>query len=783
MQVTDKRIRPVTGLVPAQNAKGKPFRPLDLMRLVRLNRTVYKTDKIDILAGKTQVDRLPDVLEYARDLDATITLRTDAVSPPANLEALKDEGLAGVFLCPRELSQLQLDAWHEVSGRLELSMRLQLQPPFPLDPDIDVLADRIASAGVNVVNVALADPFQAPYRCKDGAESRRTLDQIAALVRALDARDIEANLLGVPFCMVDEDIRPFTLNAAQFFRDHQQYHKLSYDLAQMLHARGPVVAGKILLVLLAQYTHWRNPVDTKLYPWLVFKPWLNVRMAFLRRLTRHMRVLRSTPRALEDTAEMYAKMLADSQEKIRRHVPENCSGCSLHRICDRESKALSETLPGIPVAPVPGEPVLNPHHFCGLRRKYYDAIDNARLEADERTRTLAEKAVSIVTHDAPDREVESFDHAIEGQWTHQMPGANRWHSMTNTEKLSTPLAYTAPPLTLSVTFGGGMADYIGFSFGRHCKIVCPMIEFSHRLVLHVDADGSYVLLRDGKPVEPVSFEGTHYAPVRLADFLVPRISIWNIDVEIVTQTVLVWEGARAEAEKAEQVKYSILMVCTRYARRLATTLRTVAHQEGIDLSKIEVVIAYVPGIDATEDVIDSMKLTYPGLRIVRSPFAEEHALSKGFLLNESAMLTSGKWIVLMDSDTLLAPNMFAEIEKIEADCTFIAPDGRVLLTREMTAKILMGEVEPWRQWNELLKGGGEFRLREAMGVPIGFFQCVRAECIQEIPVEELDHFEGADWRFGAAVRARFGREHRLTGVPVLHLDHEGSQWYGTKKQF
>lgn len=48
---------------------------------------------------------------------------------------------------------------------------------------------------------------------------------------------------------------------------------------------------------------------------------------------------------------------------------------------------------------------------------------------------------------------------------------------------------------------------------------------------------------------------------------------------------------------------------------------------------------------------------------------------------------------------------------------------------------------------------------------------------------ELDHFEGADMWFGMALQGKYGKETRLSGVPVLHLDHGGSQWYGTTKHF
>jgi len=45
----------------------------------------------------------------------------------------------------------------------------------------------------------------------------------------------------------------------------------------------------------------------------------------------------------------------------------------------------------------------------------------------------------------------------------------------------------------------------------------------------------------------------------------------------------------------------------------------------------------------------------------------------------------------------------------------------------------------------------------------------------------MDHFEIADMHFSMDVLKDIGEEHRLSGAPVLHLDHGGSQWYGTKK--
>ena len=78
---------------------------------------------------------------------------------------------------------------------------------------------------------------------------------------------------------------------------------------------------------------------------------------------------------------------------------------------------------------------------------------------------------------------------------------------------------------------------------------------------------------------------------------------------------------------------------------------------------------------------------------------------------------------------------------------------------------------------------GEMRHREMDGVPIGFCQIVRRDCFEQVKYYEADHFEGADWQFSIEMRKVFGEETRLSGVPLLHLDHGGSKWYGTTRHY
>ena len=200
------------------------------------------------------------------------------------------------------------------------------------------------------------------------------------------------------------------------------------------------------------------------------------------------------------------------------------------------------------------------------------------------------------------------------------------------------------------------------------------------------------------------------------------------------------------------------------------------------MAELEVVVGYVPGLDPTDDIIDTLAEAYPGLRVVRSPFTEHHARAKGFMINESVKLASGEWVVLLDSDILLPPAFFGGFSLVSADENFAAPEGRVMLPPKITAEILLGSLKPWEAYEELLMLDCEYRHQESDGVPPGFCQCVRRHVFDAVQYQELNHFEGSDWHFSTQVIEQFGKEHRFQEMKVLHLDHAGSQWFGTDKQ-
>ncbi|MCP4639088.1 MAG: glycosyltransferase family 2 protein [bacterium] len=781
LTTTSQRIRSTRALVLLRNAKGHRFPPIDVQRWVRIARMVHKAQKVDILANGDDVALVPPILEFATRVDMAVSLRTDCAASPTVLEALKTAGLFDVLLTPDRLDSPALDAWLAKCRELDLPVRLLLLPPITGDAH-DEAADHLARHGVRVVDVALHDTFLPGRRCADEAAAKSTLLAMNAFAGTLEAHGIEANLVRVPFCLVDEPNRVRTLNTRQLEMDHQHYGADAYEIAFRLFNRTPPIAAKVLLILLGRKASYWNPIiDSRLFPWLLTKSRLNVVLWMLHKMVHHAWPFRRTPKPIEDTPEAWQAKVSEAQQEEAGEIPGPCAECRFRRVCDTETPELKRALPGIAVIPEGGEEVVGALHFCREQRKHYDSIDVERRDMPAGTLELAEKANHIVKSVPPDREIDSFSYEIMGQWTHQMPGGVAWYSYSNTEKLSTVLADLHPPCTVSVTFGGGVADFVGFGFGRNARLLCPMDHNTHRVVLHVAEDGHYAMMRDGVPVRPSEFEAVEFVPRRLAGLVQPRLCIRNIDGSITTQGVFVWEGDKESQEDLSRIKYSFLVVSTRYTRRLQAVLQSIGHQKDIDLSEVEVIVSYVPGIDAVDDLIDGCAYAYPGLRIVRAPFPEQNTKSKGFLINEAVHLASGDWVILLDSDILLAPDMLARLANISDDAHFVACDGRKMLDEPTTGKILLGEIRPWESFEDLLTGPGEFRLREAEGMPIGFFQCVRRECFEKVQYIELDHFEGSDWQFGAMIRKEFGKETRLSGAPVLHLDHGGSQWYGTTK--
>ncbi len=771
-------LAPVRTLLFARNRRGQTVSLTTLKKWLRVAGTVYKADKADVIIGSGDGALMAELLVFARDERMRLSARVAPDAPPFDLKPLAEAGLLDLFLCPAHPETDCTEAWLRAATDAGLDVRVQVHVGREF-LDAPRCAGLLRSA--SLVNVAYHDPFvedAPPWPAPDAPSAVKKLNGLAA---ALQQTGVPAALLGLPFCHVEDRNLSFAVNGAQFFTDCRDYQRPAYELAERLYRLGPNRIDKVLENLLARRTSVHNAIDASLLPWLMDYPKFYIRVWMLHKITRHLRFLRRGPRPLGESVSAWNDELERYRAAWRRKWGPVCSECRFRLVCDQATEPFRRSFSRLDIRAVSGDLVVDTNHFRADTPMRLDVVDQARVGWNERHARLAEKARHITTRETPTREISTDSYDIAGRYTHHMPGAVRWLSFGPGELESTPLARLEPPFTLSLTVGGGIAEQVGFSFGRFAKIVCPMIDFSHRLTLHADAEGCYVLLRDDRLVRPTEFEGERALPPRLSGMLEPRISLHNIDGMILTQTLLLWEGARSEAPRHGGVKYSVIVISTRYTRRLQATLLMLAHQQGGSPGLFEVVVGYVPGIDATDDLLDGMRDAFPQLRIVRSPFSEGNVRAKGFMINESVTAASGEWILLMDADILPPPDVFARMEELPPDTHFIAPDGRKMLSPETTSKVLLGELRPWECYDELLQSPGEIRYREADGIPIGFFQCIRRDILKRVPYHELDHFESSDWLFGRDAGINYGREIRLP-INVLHLDHSGSQWYGTSKQ-
>jgi len=775
---------PVRGLVAVANSRGQSFPLRDIQRWINLNRLMFKVEKIDVLARMVDGRLIKTLADYARlntAVNAAVSLRTDCSGPPPDPALLRDAGLLDVFLTPADPDGEVFHRWLDACDGAGIPIRVQLRALFDSSLDVQALAARLKAAGATAVNIVLHDAFDGAARSVPAVtalEKRQQAAQRASalhakmneLASAVAAEGIEANIYGLPLCLVADENMPLAGNRPLFFQDHQQYDRGAYELAVKLY-RQPVKRARLALaILIAGRTQIENPLDKWVVEWLlVNRPWWYCFLMLVHKLTLYSRLIKER---VVDTADSAPPEPARDTAKGPR-----CVSCSLRRICDGETAEFKRLLPGIDVRPRDGQLVLSPSQFSARRQRHYDGIDALRLHAESQRLTLVEEAGRLMVQQTPEVLPASHYWAL-NTYGEPLSGSVRWHSATHAEKLSSIVAYIRSPFVISCSIGGGIADLAGFAVGRNGRLVCPMLQAAHEISLYVKKGGGYVLMRDGQPVAPAQLGRSYYVPALMPDWNPIQLSLWNVDGTITTQEVRVWKEPDA-APPEPCAKYSVVIFSTRFSRRLQATLQSLAHQEGIGPGEVEVVVGYVPGIDATDDVLESVRLAHPGLRVKRAAFPEHRVKSKGFIINESIRQATGEWVILMDADILLPPDFFTRVEAETADCVFMAPDGRVMLDAKTTAKVLLGEIEPWREWRDLVNAG-DYRHRESEGIPIGFCQIVRNTCFEKVQYEEYEHFAVADSNFGLAMRREFGQEKRLSGMPVIHLDHGGSRWFGTR---
>ncbi len=762
LEIVNQRVPPTRALVLAQNSRGKPFSATDMNRWIRLNRMLYGTEKVDVLTRGAFLPDFQVAVDYARLLDVRVSLRTDCVEGPPAHETLSRYGFHDLFVSPSPKATY-FDAWVDACTELGLEFRVQLPPVWQNDAP-ERLGARLAGAGAVAATFMASDPFSTRHACSDGSESKKALEWTMRTAEVLRSHEVDVSFYGFPDCVVPEGLKGFGGPGFLYFDDHQQYAKPSYDLALSLDSKPIFVASKILMVLVARHGSAKNPVDELFLEWLFLKHrFVLFWTLFFRKTLGDLRREGGSPNPFKAPSD---KELFQWEDTLTGYDTES------------EMRRFQTSFPG--VACGMDDWKVNPAWY--RQPKYYDPLDRSRTATEEGQIELARCANEVMTNRPPDRTIGVDGYAPQNTFHEPLSSANRWLSISRSEKLTNRLGTFDGAFTVAVTFGGGRAQWIGFALRRHGQLLCSMTESAHRIALHVEPDGRCVLLRDGEPVRPVESPKRYYVPRRLLFPVDLRITAWNIDGEISSQAIDFWEGEGSGLPSPEGVKYSVVIFCTRFARRLQHVLLSLVHQVGVESKELEIIVGYVPGADTTDDTIDSFRLLYPEVRIQRVPFPRTNMRSKGLVINQCCAGAAGEWVLLLDSDILLPPNMIGRIEAAPDEMVFMCPEGRRMLDPNQTARVLLSDLRPWEDWDTLMAKATVDKSGEAEGIPIGYCQIVRRSCLDEVQYTEYEHFEGADSDFALAIRERYGNEHRMDGVSVLHLDHGGSQWYGTDKQ-
>ncbi|HMQ09844.1 MAG TPA: hypothetical protein PKC21_03990 [Oligoflexia bacterium] len=376
------------------------------------------------------------------------------------------------------------------------------------------------------------------------------------------------------------------------------------------------------------------------------------------------------------------------------------------------------------------------------------------------------------------KKISSSQYTIKNCFFDKMNGSIEWRSIFFNFKKSTVLTTLNTPSLIKAQFSG-TARLIGFYIHDHQFVVCTADKQTHDLSLYIDKNGSYTLMKDGKITHPV-FSKKFHTPARISTQSPVGLAAKSVLGSLITQQIRYWDQNNAVFNNNE-INYSIIVVCTRFSRRLEQLLKSICTQD-YTTEKLQIIVCYVPGLDGTDDLLDSLELTYPKISIQRLPFHASKQHHKGFMINQAALNVLGKKVLLTDADIVMPPNLFKILDEKYNKKGFVGAYGRKMLSPTTTAKILLGELNPQQEYNDIIEiDSGELRIDEAKGRPVGFFQLVNTDYLHKVPYQDLPNFEGADAFFAEDISMNCEQPTIAKEITLLHLDHGGSQWYGTKR--
>lgn len=241
---------PVRGFVPTYNYQGTLLPLTDVKKWIRVNSVLYKVQKLDLLMKEENLPCLPELLEFAGHEGVKVSLRIYPKSGPESVQHHLSSGLHDVFVCADVRYPEAFKGWVDACRNYCVPFRLQLSADCISLGTLEFVTETAASAVS--VNVVLKDPFALKSNPLEDMTAPEHLDWMNRMGERLQNNNIETHLIGVPFCRVVPRNYACVMNQQQFFLDHQQYKRGTYDLAMKLFHRKLWRIPKVLENLLSR---------------------------------------------------------------------------------------------------------------------------------------------------------------------------------------------------------------------------------------------------------------------------------------------------------------------------------------------------------------------------------------------------------------------------------------------------------------------------------------------------------------------------------------------------
>ena len=214
----------------------------------------------------------------------------------------------------------------------------------------------------------------------------------------------------------------------------------------------------------------------------------------------------------------------------------------------------------------------------------------------------------------------------------------------------------------------------------------------------------------------------------------------------------------------------ISVIVTTYNREdaLDAVLRSLARQTDADF---EVVVADDGSKAATAELIEAWKAKV-GHR-VEHVWHEDRGFRAAEIRNRAILASRGDYCIFLDGDCIVRPD-FVAIHRRLAEPGWFVTGNRILLSRELTAKVLREKISPetWslRGWLAERLSGGVNRLSALLRLPLGPLRRLRQRawrgarsCNLAIWRPDLDRVDGFDADYSG-----WGKEDSDIIVRLLH---------------